>query len=402
MAFLSLCAIVKDETPYLHEWVRHHVLVGVERFHIYDNESRVPVSKVLAPWVEQGVVTVREFSGIAMQLAAYRDCLDRHGPETHWLGFVDLDEFLFPLEHEDLRELLLEYDDFGGLAVNWCVFGSSGHLRRPKGMQRDLYQERFPLEYEENCLVKCLVQPRKVSEVTGVHHCRYIPGNCCVNERREPVFGPFAPVSVERVRINHYFYRSQQDFCAKLERGRADHEKGVMAYQMERFHTQSREARVPDDSLSRKFPLDPAELTSRPPLRWPRLSALLRLKRKDLLDKLEKALARGDAARATELAKGAVIKDPLSEETWLLLGTCLARREDFPRAMDALQRSIRIRETIEAFFQIFLIHVRRDAIDEARRVALYLRYRMADTPFVENSPGYQVMARSVEAYLGKG
>jgi len=38
-AYLSICAIFKDEAPYLPEWIEFHRLVGVERFFLYDNGS---------------------------------------------------------------------------------------------------------------------------------------------------------------------------------------------------------------------------------------------------------------------------------------------------------------------------------------------------------------------------
>lgn len=36
---LSICAIMKDEGPYLVEWLEFHKLVGVEKFYLYDNSS---------------------------------------------------------------------------------------------------------------------------------------------------------------------------------------------------------------------------------------------------------------------------------------------------------------------------------------------------------------------------
>ena len=36
---LSFVAIVKNEAPYIVEWIEFHRLVGVDKFYIYDNES---------------------------------------------------------------------------------------------------------------------------------------------------------------------------------------------------------------------------------------------------------------------------------------------------------------------------------------------------------------------------
>ena len=35
--YLAICAIYRDEAPYLREWIEFHRLVGVEHFFLYDN-----------------------------------------------------------------------------------------------------------------------------------------------------------------------------------------------------------------------------------------------------------------------------------------------------------------------------------------------------------------------------
>ena len=47
MDYLSLCLICKDENDYLAEWLDYHILMGVERFYIYDNESQVSLRETL-------------------------------------------------------------------------------------------------------------------------------------------------------------------------------------------------------------------------------------------------------------------------------------------------------------------------------------------------------------------
>ena len=37
--FISVACIIKNEGPYLKEWIEYHKLIGVEHFYVYDNES---------------------------------------------------------------------------------------------------------------------------------------------------------------------------------------------------------------------------------------------------------------------------------------------------------------------------------------------------------------------------
>lgn len=94
--YLALCAVAKDETPFLREWVEYHALIGVERFIIYDHESAVPVAETLADHVATGLVTVVNLQGFAIQLPAYNHCLQQFGGGLcQWIGFIDLDEFVW-------------------------------------------------------------------------------------------------------------------------------------------------------------------------------------------------------------------------------------------------------------------------------------------------------------------
>lgn len=53
---LGVCAIFKQETRRLREWLEYHMLVGVERFWLYDNDSQPSgADEVLEPYVGRGL-----------------------------------------------------------------------------------------------------------------------------------------------------------------------------------------------------------------------------------------------------------------------------------------------------------------------------------------------------------
>ena len=73
--YLSLCLICKDENDYLPEWLDYHILMGVDRFYIYDNESRISLRESLADYIARGWAVVMNIPGKAAQLFAYDHCL---------------------------------------------------------------------------------------------------------------------------------------------------------------------------------------------------------------------------------------------------------------------------------------------------------------------------------------
>ena len=138
MTYLSVGAIFRDEADYLQEWIEFHRLVGVERFFLYDNGSVDDWRTVLAPYTREGIVEVHDWPQ-GLQYDAYNDCLRQHGPESRWIAFIDIDEFLFSPTGTPLPEMLTRYERWPGVGVHWCVYGGSGHLQKPDGLVIESY-----------------------------------------------------------------------------------------------------------------------------------------------------------------------------------------------------------------------------------------------------------------------
>ena len=222
MNYLSVCAIAKDEDDNLEEWVRYHQLIGVEKFFIFDHESKTPIERTLAPLVADGMVHVTRVQGSHPQYAAYAWCAANHQPKFKWMAFIDLDEFIVPVREDDLRLVLAEFEQYGGLAVNWLVFGSAGHETRPPGLVIENYTLCAPRSVYGNSHVKTIAQPERVLAVNNPHFWEYKPPWFCVNENGERVDGAFSPHSARQLQINHYFSKSREEFEKKLARGGAD------------------------------------------------------------------------------------------------------------------------------------------------------------------------------------
>ncbi|MDR1360373.1 MAG: glycosyltransferase family 2 protein, partial [Deltaproteobacteria bacterium] len=247
--YLSLCAVAKDETPYLREWAAYHYLIGFEKIFIYDNESRVPIREALADFSEAGIVETYTIAGRGMQLTAYNHCLRDHGAGFVWMAFFDLDEFLFLPQERDARSLLAEYEGYAGLTVNMCTFGSSGHLARPAGLVLENYLERNKPEV----FVKSIVRPELVKMPLSPHDFIYKQGYYAVNADLCPAIGGFAPVTTDLARINHYPFRSQQDYEEKIVRGDAIYvTKNPRNY--ETFYAQARARGQRDTGILRHVP----------------------------------------------------------------------------------------------------------------------------------------------------
>lgn len=251
MHYASLCAIVKDEDRDIREWLAYHLAIGFEHALIYDNNSRIPLRTTLEDLVSSGLVTVVEWPLTrAQQLSAYHHALKNWGESTRWLAFIDVDEFLLPLAHDDIRDFLDEYRNYGGVGAHWSMFGSCGHMARPAGPILANYTQSLGLDPH----IKSIVQPARVAGPVSAHHFAFRPGACCVNEDRVPVRDFMSYPLGDKLRINHYYYKSQQDFQDKIDRGLGTQMKSGAERRMQNFYDHLDEPAVPDRRILRFLP----------------------------------------------------------------------------------------------------------------------------------------------------
>ncbi|NER01850.1 MAG: glycosyltransferase family 92 protein [Okeania sp. SIO3C4] len=216
---LSICGIMKDEGPYLVEWLEFHKLVGVERFYLYDNSSSDNTINILRPYLESGEVIYYYWPHKPGQKSAFSHCLKHHGKLSQWIAFIDLDEFLFPTEKDDLTEVLDKFKDVPAVGVNWLNFGTSGHEKKPEGLQIEHFTRRAKNSYGPMKHIKSIARPEKTIGPANPHEFRYIKG-LAVTENKQPINGPIsAKHSVKKLRINHYTTRSKQESREKMLKG---------------------------------------------------------------------------------------------------------------------------------------------------------------------------------------
>ncbi len=214
-SYLALCAIYRDEAPYLREWIEFHRLAGVERFFLYDNRSNDDHLRVLAPYVESGIAVVHDWHPYLGQIAAYEHCIRHHGDAARWIAFIDADEFLFSPQGESLQETLRKFEEFPGVAVNWALFGTSGHVEPPPGLVIESYLERA--EDPDSHWYKSIVDPGRVvaCDVHGFHY----DTSSAVDENGYPVgLGWTKSISRSRLRLNHYVTKSEAEHARRRAR----------------------------------------------------------------------------------------------------------------------------------------------------------------------------------------
>jgi hypothetical protein len=250
MNYIGICAIARDENYFIKDWIQFHVLAGVEKFIIYDNESKTPLRETLAEYIECGLVQLYEIKGISPQQQAYQHCLDNHGCEFRWLAFIDIDEFIVLKKNENIHSLLVSYENYAALAINWVMFGSSGYINNPP-VPITLHLKELVAYKMPNSTIKSIVQPRYVERANlSPHFFSYVAGRNAVNEFYIPVHGNNSPVSTELIQLNHYIYRGQREYQNKVDRWHYNHDDLPHENLWEDFFRHISYKKEPDESVA--------------------------------------------------------------------------------------------------------------------------------------------------------
>lgn len=216
--YLSVAAIMKNEKPYLKEWLEYHLLQGVDHFYLCDNESTDGTREYLTSYINNNTITYIPISGKNQQLACYEKIVAEYKDQTKWLAFIDLDEYLVPLKAQNMRQFLKEFEDVSEVSLHWMNYGDNDTVSRKNGLLTEFFTShgRFL-----NHTVKSIVKPKDVIDFKSFGSNHYVKVNGkSVNENHYPVdfMLSFYP-SADKARVNHYILKSFAEFLYKKSRG---------------------------------------------------------------------------------------------------------------------------------------------------------------------------------------
>ncbi len=256
---VSLCVMFKDEAPYLREWLEYHMLVGVDHFYLYDNNSSDGFESIISSYQKEGLVTLVRWPHEHSQVKGYEDCITRFQGESDWIGFIDVDEFLVPVAEESLVTFLDRFSRRPAVLVYWRYFGSGGMLTRDTSR---LVTEDFVIASEKmftkgkcffNSNYDYLFDP--VRNRSMFHYLWTVSGGKAVTP--VDVFDhttyrdwyPNRRVKRIPLQINHYTVKSLAEFREKNKKGDVYYDHPTHGDNV--FHDRDNKCHVPDYHIFR-------------------------------------------------------------------------------------------------------------------------------------------------------
>ena len=212
---LAVLAVMKDEGAYLKEWLDFHILAGVEKFYLYDNESTDNTTEILKPYLERGIVEYKYWPGRAQQNPVYWDGLNRHKNDARWIAVIDLDEFVVPVQNKTITEFLHTLPRGAReLVMTWVMYGSSGHVHKPDGLVIENFRCHADRTRPAGC--KSIVNPRFITRWANPH-INEVAG-FIVDENGKKlgrIDQTNNPPTYNKIRCNHYVTKSFDEYMSR-------------------------------------------------------------------------------------------------------------------------------------------------------------------------------------------
>ena len=234
---------MKNEGPFILEWLAYHRLIGVDDFLIYTNDCDDGTDALLDALQARGLVQRRDNpfkkTGARPQRAALGAAqTEPLAQQAGWIISMDVDEFINI--HAGANRLPDLYAAISGadlISMTWRLFGNS---------DVNVYEDRPVIEQFTRCAPQLIRRPhqawgyktlfrnRGLFDRFGVHRPKGFRGGAAhwVNGSGKPM--PKSTLNTgwrsgvdsygyDLVTLNHYAVRSVESFLVKRDRGRVNH-----------------------------------------------------------------------------------------------------------------------------------------------------------------------------------
>lgn len=232
---------MRNEAPFVLEWIAYHRLIGFTDFLIYTNDCEDGTDALLDRLAALGIVThvpnPRRGRKTVQWQALSRARNHKLTRRADWIMVADVDEFLVVHAGDGrLDDLFAAAPDAQGFAVPWRMFGNSGRLRFEPGLVIEQFTRAapdrmlWPLRAGQ---FKSLFRRDPRFERLGVHRPLtgadhpapggWVDGNGHAFALTDSSFSVTAEDRYGLAQINHYALGSAESFLVKAARGRPNH-----------------------------------------------------------------------------------------------------------------------------------------------------------------------------------
>jgi len=225
--YLTMTAVVRDQEHYVKEWLAFHRLAGYERFVIVLHKCVDKTEERIRELPFQDCIHVHRIVNDEqyVQLGSYVWAIQHYGAFTKWMAFIDSDEFFFATKSDDIKPILEEYEEHGGVLGNWAQFNSNNHAVRPSGLSIEAFTKRATDSHGDHKSFKTILRPECFQKFRSPHLADTKPVTVTTDHRPVPDHWKWygdREHDWDVLRVNHYHTRSMEDWVQRCYRGQCN------------------------------------------------------------------------------------------------------------------------------------------------------------------------------------
>ena len=232
---ISICVIAKNENLYIKEFVEYYFKLGVDKIFVYDNNDLEGenFNVILGEYIKNKFVDIIDVRGISsIQIPIYNYCYRKNKNFYDWIGFLDIDEYLF-IENKVSIKNYLSHERFNKCQTvffNWIMFNDNNLIKYDS---RNLIN-RFKNPTFKFNQGKSFVRGKINRLVIPTTHIPGININNFCNSNGELIYPKnFFGYKFEKnpkAFIKHFYTKTVEEFCDKINKGHAHFHKNHTKY----------------------------------------------------------------------------------------------------------------------------------------------------------------------------
>ena len=226
---IAIATVVKNEASDILAWIGWYFNLGVTTILFYDDASTDGTLELVSDAsqvrdIRLHRVTPSHEPGRGRQMRCYLEARYEYEEEFDWIGFFDADEYLTFPKHQLLAQFLDRPKEVGAVAINWCNYGSGGHILKPHMPAFYAYNKHFTNDKIINRHVKSFVRPQYWSgEWKNPHYFDVAPYRYDDPSGRSVVWSDILGVTADNpdwvdAKLMHYQCRSMEHFIERIKR----------------------------------------------------------------------------------------------------------------------------------------------------------------------------------------
>lgn len=278
MTQVALASAMRNEGPFLIEWIAYHQVIGMGPIFIATNDCTDGSDQLLDRLAQAGEITHFDnptHPGQAPQDGAMQQVFKAlEDSEVEWLSHIDSDEFIH-IKHGDgtISELMRLCAEADVIGLPWRMFGDNGHTQRtlpilpnftacegapnPKTAKfKSIFRHRLFEHAEDHRPVRPKRDRLRVVNAAG----QPLKDNFH-NDRKWRKYMPLDRAIVPEACINHYAIRAREDFLMKNDRGDGQGHISGKYHLGSKWHTTCNQNAQSDQAILRHWPATEANMT---------------------------------------------------------------------------------------------------------------------------------------------